>query len=145
MSKKSPLKIQERCSFCEKARPEVECLIAGPPDIYICNECVDLCDSILDQDLSTRMGSPHPGDWPDLGIVVCAATLKVTKVSKDGCAEKAGIQVGDILEHDVVGVRKALNQCQPGGNLRLNVRRDDGVQEVCIAVGHPDPGKGFNL
>ncbi|MBN2489773.1 MAG: ATP-dependent Clp protease ATP-binding subunit ClpX [Planctomycetes bacterium] len=43
----------ERCSFCEKARPMVECLIAGPPSIYICNECVELCNSILAEELKT--------------------------------------------------------------------------------------------
>jgi len=34
----------ERCSFCLKARPN---LIAGPPDVYICSECIELCNSIL--------------------------------------------------------------------------------------------------
>ena len=37
----------ERCTFCEKSRSEVQSLIAGPPGIYICNECVDICNSIL--------------------------------------------------------------------------------------------------
>ncbi len=37
----------ERCTFCEKSRGEVQSLIAGPPGIYICNECVDICNSIL--------------------------------------------------------------------------------------------------
>ena len=35
---------EERCSFCLKARPN---LIAGPPDIYICSDCIELCNSIL--------------------------------------------------------------------------------------------------
>ena len=35
---------EERCSFCLKARPN---LIAGPPDVYICAECIELCNSIL--------------------------------------------------------------------------------------------------
>ncbi|MHC4841526.1 MAG: ATP-dependent Clp protease ATP-binding subunit ClpX, partial [Planctomycetota bacterium] len=37
----------ERCSFCNKSRRQVESLIAGPPGIFICNECVTLCNSIL--------------------------------------------------------------------------------------------------
>jgi ATP-dependent Clp protease ATP-binding subunit ClpX len=37
----------ERCSFCAKSRRQVESLIAGPPGIFICNECVTLCNSIL--------------------------------------------------------------------------------------------------
>lgn len=38
-----------RCSFCGKDSSQVERLIAGP-DVYICNECVDLCQQIIDFD-----------------------------------------------------------------------------------------------
>ncbi len=37
----------ERCTFCEKPRRQVKNLIAGPPGVYICNECVELCNTIL--------------------------------------------------------------------------------------------------
>jgi len=40
----------ERCTFCEKVRSQVESLIAGPPGIYICNECVEICNSILHEE-----------------------------------------------------------------------------------------------
>jgi len=40
----------ERCTFCEKVRAQVESLIAGPPGIYICNECVEICNSILHEE-----------------------------------------------------------------------------------------------
>ena len=36
------------CSFCGKERAKVKKLIAGPK-VYICNECVDLCHSILEE------------------------------------------------------------------------------------------------
>jgi hypothetical protein len=36
-----------RCSFCEKNQSEVAKLIAGP-QVYICNECIGLCNEILD-------------------------------------------------------------------------------------------------
>lgn len=39
------------CSFCGKHQDEVKKLIAGP-DVYICNECVHLCDGILQEELS---------------------------------------------------------------------------------------------
>jgi ATP-dependent Clp protease ATP-binding subunit ClpX len=35
------------CSFCLKSQHEVKKLIAGPGFIFICDECVDLCDSII--------------------------------------------------------------------------------------------------
>ena len=40
----------ERCTFCEKVRAQVQSLIAGPPGIYICNECVDICNSSLHEE-----------------------------------------------------------------------------------------------
>ena len=38
-----------KCSFCGKTQDQVKKLIAGP-DVYICNECVDLCNEILDEE-----------------------------------------------------------------------------------------------
>ncbi|KAF0185576.1 MAG: ATP-dependent Clp protease ATP-binding subunit ClpX [Nitrospirae bacterium] len=38
-----------RCSFCGKAQDEVKKLIAGPM-VYICDECVGLCNEIIDED-----------------------------------------------------------------------------------------------
>ncbi|MEM7260687.1 MAG: ATP-dependent Clp protease ATP-binding subunit ClpX [Planctomycetota bacterium] len=40
----------ERCVFCGKSAGDVERLIAGPPGIYICNECIELCYSIISED-----------------------------------------------------------------------------------------------
>lgn len=39
-----------RCSFCGKSEAEVNRLIAGP-GVFICNECVSLCDEILSEDI----------------------------------------------------------------------------------------------
>ena len=36
-----------RCSFCAKAHADVKKLIAGPNDVAICDECVDLCQRII--------------------------------------------------------------------------------------------------
>ena len=42
------------CSFCGKSQEEVGKLIAGP-DLYICNECVDLCCDIIRDDLAANL------------------------------------------------------------------------------------------
>ncbi|WP_028575175.1 ATP-dependent Clp protease ATP-binding subunit ClpX [Desulfonatronovibrio hydrogenovorans] len=47
--KKKPYVYDLCCSFCGKTQDEVDRLIAGP-DVYICNECVALCDEIIAQD-----------------------------------------------------------------------------------------------
>ena len=39
------------CSFCGKGQNEVRKLIAGP-SVYICDECVDLCNNIIEEELS---------------------------------------------------------------------------------------------
>jgi ATP-dependent Clp protease ATP-binding subunit ClpX len=39
-----------KCSFCGKSQEQVRKLIAGP-GVYICDECVDLCNEILDEEL----------------------------------------------------------------------------------------------
>ena len=38
-----------RCSFCGKSQNEVKKLIAGPT-VYICNECIDICNEIITDD-----------------------------------------------------------------------------------------------
>ena len=38
-----------KCSFCGKTQDQVKKLIAGP-EVYICDECVELCNEILDEE-----------------------------------------------------------------------------------------------
>ena len=40
------------CSFCGKSQRQVKKLIAGP-GVYICDECIDLCNEIIDEELAT--------------------------------------------------------------------------------------------
>ena len=49
-----------RCSFCGKSQHEVARLVAGP-GVYICNECVDLCNQIVAEELARR---PTSGNEP---------------------------------------------------------------------------------
>ena len=42
------------CSFCRKSYRDVGPLVEGPGDVYICNECIELCQSILDQEQRRR-------------------------------------------------------------------------------------------
>src|SRR5258708_26562320 len=40
-----------KCSFCGKSQKQVKKLIAGP-GVYICDECIDLCNEIIEEDLA---------------------------------------------------------------------------------------------
>jgi ATP-dependent Clp protease ATP-binding subunit ClpX len=51
-----------QCSFCGKSQNEVKKLIAGP-GVYICNECIDICNEIInddDQAVPTGVNAPLP-------------------------------------------------------------------------------------
>jgi ATP-dependent Clp protease ATP-binding subunit ClpX len=55
-----------RCSFCGKSQNEVKKLIAGPT-VYICNECIDICNEIITDDqqaesVANRAPLPKPGE-----------------------------------------------------------------------------------
>jgi len=41
------------CSFCGKERSEIRRMIAGPNNVYICNECVALCTEVIKQEEGT--------------------------------------------------------------------------------------------
>ncbi len=45
-------RVQYHCSFCGKNQDQVQRLIAGPGAVYICNECVELCREIIQEEAS---------------------------------------------------------------------------------------------
>ena len=56
-----------KCSFCGKSQEQVRKLIAGP-GVYICDECVDLCNEILDEELiehNTSSAATAPASRPE--------------------------------------------------------------------------------
>ncbi len=58
-----------RCSFCGKSQNEVKKLIAGP-SVYVCNECIDICNEIINDDekaeaTSSRTNLPKPQEIND--------------------------------------------------------------------------------
>ncbi|MFO0852061.1 MAG: ATP-dependent Clp protease ATP-binding subunit ClpX [Gemmataceae bacterium] len=42
------------CSFCRRSHRDVGPLVEGPGDVYICGECIDLCQSIIEQERKRR-------------------------------------------------------------------------------------------
>ena len=55
-----------KCSFCGKSQKQVKKLIAGP-GVYICDECIDLCNEIIEEELTetselTFDNLPNPRD-----------------------------------------------------------------------------------
>lgn len=53
---------QLKCSFCGKMQDQVKKLVAGP-GVYICDECIELCNEIIEEELSDDLGLDM-GDLP---------------------------------------------------------------------------------
>lgn len=45
-----------RCSFCNKSEDQVRKLIAGPDGVYICDECIEICSEIVEEELEDEYG-----------------------------------------------------------------------------------------
>ncbi len=58
MARSRSARTSYRCSFCGKTQEQVRRLIAGSGGVYICNECVDLCKDIINEE-QTRTPGPR--------------------------------------------------------------------------------------
>ena len=52
-----------RCSFCGKSQEEVKKLIAGPA-VYICDECIELCIEIIEEEYEKEARTQRTGEFP---------------------------------------------------------------------------------
>ena len=57
------------CSFCGKAQDEVRKLIAGPGNIYICDECINLCSEILEEEFEDERDSIGDSKTGDINLL----------------------------------------------------------------------------
>ena len=93
-----------KCSFCGKSQDQVRKLIAGP-GVYICDECIDLCNEILDEELiDSQTNTNHNASsvkkkLPDPNTETCEP-LKITTIPKP-------IEIKGFLDKQVVGQESA--------------------------------------
>ncbi len=94
-----------KCSFCGKSQEQVRKLIAGP-GVYICDECVDLCNEILDEELfnqappqtTAKRGAAEP--TPEKRRTKPAAAINLSQVPKPR-------EIKSYLDQNVVGQDEA--------------------------------------
>ncbi|MGE4602103.1 MAG: ATP-dependent Clp protease ATP-binding subunit ClpX [Planctomycetota bacterium] len=59
-SEGGPPQRPESCSFCGKSSTDVSRLIAGPPGVFVCNECIDLCYTLINETTPPEATSEPP-------------------------------------------------------------------------------------
>ena len=70
-----------RCSVCDKAEPEIRKLIAGPK-FYICDECVRVCQIIIEED--SVIGMSAEKNNPSINALPVSCSLCGLPTSPDG-------------------------------------------------------------
>ncbi|MEB3184893.1 MAG: ATP-dependent protease ATP-binding subunit ClpX [Cyanobacteriota bacterium] len=93
-----------KCSFCGKSQEQVRKLIAGP-GVYICDECIDLCNEILDEELVDGQGSGgRSAPEPTRGK---AAAKKTSKPAPTLAEIPRPLEIKAFLDRQVVGQDEA--------------------------------------
>ena len=64
-----------RCSFCNKTEDQVRKLIAGPGGVYICDECIDICSEIIEEEL----GEEYEEETLDAGEINLLKPAEIKK------------------------------------------------------------------
>jgi ATP-dependent protease Clp ATPase subunit len=84
-----------RCSFCGKAQTEVKTLVAGP-GVFICDECVHLCQSIIAKKAATH--SPQEMPSPLLPDNAPTENLLKTLGGYNGAFEAIDAAMQDVVD-----------------------------------------------
>ena len=92
-----------KCSFCGKSQDQVRKLIAGP-GVYICDECIDLCNEILDEELidtQTKLNkTPQVKQKLQSNNLEKSVPLELTSIPKP-------LEIKTFLDNQVVGQESA--------------------------------------
>ena len=82
-----------RCSFCGKSQDEVRKLIAGPDGVYICNDCVDICVGIIEEEYDFESADMDPGEINLLKPVEIKKFLDDYVVGQDAAKKVLAVSV----------------------------------------------------
>lgn len=77
------------CSFCHKSQRDVLKLIAGP-NVYICDECVDICLDIVSEKRKDELEADQPA-WPGSSTSLCALCRLPVTVAEAIVVEGRGL------------------------------------------------------
>jgi hypothetical protein len=161
-----------KCSFCGKSQKQVKKLIAGP-GVYICDECIDLCNEIIEEEFS-ESSELVPGDLPKpreiydflneyvVGQDAAKKTLAVAVYNhykriqsdekpgpKDGKDEPVEIATSYVPWGIAHGTAIAEEDTGPGGLYarleELGHELAEFTEEVSARMPHPEEARDLNL
>jgi ATP-dependent Clp protease ATP-binding subunit ClpX len=121
-----------KCSFCGKSQEQVRKLIAGP-GVYICDECVDLCNEILDEELldtNTAASQPAPSSEPQQKRRGRSSNLSFNQIPKPR-------EIKNYLDEHVIGqdeAKKVLSVAVYNHYKRLAVIQSKGKNDADDSV-----------
>ena len=116
-----------RCSFCNKSQAQVGKMIAGPNGVYICDQCVDVCTEIIEEEMGYQ---GHGSEFEDINL------LKPEEIK-------------DFLDEYVIGqdaAKKVLAVSVYNHYKRIMSQRDLGVElqkSNILMIGPTGCGKTF--
>lgn len=84
-----------RCSFCRKSETQANRLVAGAAGGYICDDCVSVCNRILD-----ATPSPFKG-WDDLSDEQLLSAIKASEASVAALQSLVHAQVATLRKREV--------------------------------------------
>ncbi len=98
-----------KCSFCGKSQKQVQQLIAGP-QIYICDECVALCNEIIEERLAEQHAEADPSDFTLHRPREIAEFLDQYVIGQDRAKQSLAVAVYNHYKR--VRARKALTSAE---------------------------------
>ncbi|ABX09714.1 ATP-dependent protease ATP-binding subunit ClpX [Prochlorococcus marinus] len=122
-----------KCSFCGKSQEQVRKLIAGP-GVYICDECIDLCNEILDEELIDNQTKTREANNPSNKNHT--AITSTSKPAPTLATIPKPIDIKDFLDKQVVGqeVAKKILSVAVYNHYKRLAWQGDGNQETDLTA-----------